>query len=42
MTEQLFEPLDLLAERRLGNASELGRFAEMKCLRHRQKIAKMA
>jgi hypothetical protein len=42
VAEELFEPLDLLAEWRLGNPQDLRRLAEMKRLGHGEKVAKMA
>ena len=41
MTDELFQPLDLLAEWRLGNPQNLRRLAEMKRLRQDEKVAKM-
>ena len=38
----MFQPFDLMTERRLGNPKPIRSLAEMKRLRYRQKIAKVA
>jgi hypothetical protein len=42
MTYVFFQPLDLLAQRCLRHGQTLGGSTEMKSLRHRQEVSKMA
>jgi hypothetical protein len=42
VTEELFEPFDLLAEGRLGDPQALGCLGEMKRFGHCEKVTKMA